>query len=167
MNAIRYLVDDFRGWHWTSYAWLLVATGTMIGISIALGDTWLGIVSALTNIVCVILVAKGKITNYIWGTIGVLTYGYLAYQWEYYGDTMLNLLYYLPMQLVGFMLWRNRITADVNEATDSARPRTLSVQLRLSVLSGSLALISLYTIVLLYLEGRMPWLIARPQYYQL
>jgi nicotinamide mononucleotide transporter len=53
----------------------------------------------------VILVAQGKLSNYVWGTVGVITYAYLAYTWGYYGETMLNAMYYLPMQFVGFYFW--------------------------------------------------------------
>ena len=39
--------------------------------------------SAISGIVCVVLVAKGKLSNYIWGTINCLTYGYVAYMSGY------------------------------------------------------------------------------------
>jgi nicotinamide mononucleotide transporter len=66
-------------------------------------------VSAITGIVCVVLVAKGKISNYAWGTINSITYGYLAYLSGYYGDMVLNLFYFLPFQLIGFLWWRKHL----------------------------------------------------------
>lgn len=65
--------------------------------------------SAITGIVCVVLVAKGKISNYIWGTINCITYGYVAYMSGYYGDAIINLFYMLPFQLIGFLWWNKHL----------------------------------------------------------
>ena len=70
------------------------------------GDTWLGFISTITGMLANLLVAKGKISNYIFGVIGVATYGYIAYGYGLYGESMLNLLFYLPANIIGFFMWR-------------------------------------------------------------
>lgn len=37
-------------------------------------------ISAITGIICVLLVAKGKITNYAWGIVNVITYSYISFR---------------------------------------------------------------------------------------
>lgn len=69
-------------------------------------------ISAITGIVCVLLVAKGKISNYIWGLINAITYGYIAYRCGYYGDMLLNIVWFVPMQLVGFIFWKKMLKTD-------------------------------------------------------
>jgi nicotinamide mononucleotide transporter len=68
--------------------------------------------SAITGIVCVVLVAKGSIRNYAWGVVNCITYGYLAYESGYYGDMILNLFYFLPFQFIGFIWWKKRLKED-------------------------------------------------------
>ena len=56
--------------------------------------------SAVTGIVCVVLCAKGKISTFAWGVINCLTYGYISYKSGVYGDTIINLLYFLTIKLI-------------------------------------------------------------------
>lgn len=66
-------------------------------------------VSAITGILCVVLVARGSIWNYFWGLINCISYGYLAYRTGYYGDMVLNWFYFLPFQFIGFVWWRKNL----------------------------------------------------------
>lgn len=66
-------------------------------------------VSAIAGIFCVVLCAKGKISTFIWGTLNTITYGYIAYVGGVYGDMIINLFYFLPLQLVGFLVWKNKM----------------------------------------------------------
>lgn len=65
----------------------------------------IGIIASITGVICVVLVAKRSIANYLFGLINVSLYAYISYKSEIYGDFLLNALYYLPMQFVGWYLW--------------------------------------------------------------
>lgn len=106
---MKNLVNDFRGWERWEYAWLFAAVFAVSMAAWQLGGGWLAFVSSVTNIVCVILVAHGKITNYIWGMVGAVAYGIVSFQWGFYGESILNLAYYAPMQIIGFLFWRERL----------------------------------------------------------
>ena len=67
---------------------------------------WLGMISSITGVICVVLTAKGHISCYYWGLINIATYVAVAYFASLYGEVMLNALYYLPMQFVGIYLWK-------------------------------------------------------------
>lgn len=69
-------------------------------------------VSAITGIICVVLAAKGRISTFFWGIINCVTYGYVAYKGGVYGDTIINLLYFLPLQFVGLVIWKKKMTKD-------------------------------------------------------
>ena len=104
------LIKDFYGWRFLEYVWLIFSVSFIFLMSLILpSNTVLGIVSAIANILCVVLVAKGRISNFFWGILGVVCYGYLAYQQRYYGNMLLNWCYYLPLQFVGFYLWYKHI----------------------------------------------------------
>ena len=107
------LVSDFKGWKVGEYIWLAVAL-TVIFIS-SIGGTVLDYVTSISNVLSVILVAKGRRSNYVWGLIGVLTYGYTSYINKLYGDAALNILYYLPLQFYGLWVWMKNIGEDASD----------------------------------------------------
>ncbi len=65
--------------------------------------------SAISGIFCVVLAAKGKISNWTYGIINSILYGYLAYRSGYYGDTIINIAYFLPTQFIGMLFWNRRL----------------------------------------------------------
>lgn len=65
----------------------------------------IGITASVTGVACVVLVAKRSISNYLFGVINVSLYAYISYKSSLYGDFLLNALYYLPMQFVGWYFW--------------------------------------------------------------
>ena len=67
-----------------------------------------GSVAGIAGVLCVVLVAKGSIWNYLFGIINVSMYAYISYKAELYGDAALNALYYIPMQFIGYWQWRKR-----------------------------------------------------------
>ena len=75
----------------------------------------IGSVAGIAGVLCVVLVAKGSIWNYLFGIINVSMYAYISYKAELYGDAVLNAFYYVPMQFIGYWQWRKRGAA-VTEA---------------------------------------------------
>ena len=74
-----------------------------------------GSVAGIAGVLCVVLVAKGSIWNYLFGLVNVSMYAYISYKASLYGDAGLNALYYVPMQFIGWWQWRKRGAA-VSEA---------------------------------------------------
>lgn len=68
----------------------------------------LGSVAGITGVLCVVLVAKGSIWNYVFGLVNVSLYALISYKAALYGDAALNAFYYLPMQFIGWWQWRKR-----------------------------------------------------------
>lgn len=89
--------DHLRGWSNKEIIWQWVAV-TIVAIG-SLHASPLEIAAAITNVFCVILVAKGRVSNYYWGLVGVICYAIVAYQQQFYGNMMLNIIY------VGFQFW--------------------------------------------------------------
>ena len=75
----------------------------------------IGSVAGIAGVLCVVLVAKGSIWNYLFGLVNVSMYAYISYKASLYGDAGLNALYYVPMQFIGWWQWRKRGAA-VSEA---------------------------------------------------
>ena len=105
------------------YDWFLIAGVIVSNVvySLLTGTMdVLGSIAAITGVLCVVLVAKGSIWNYLFGLVNVSLYAYISYKASLYGDAALNALYYLPMQFVGWWQWRRRGAAmSAAEAGDS------------------------------------------------
>lgn len=103
----------FKDWTWFEKIWLLVFAAINIGLFFAWDDTLLGLISSITGMMCVVLVAKGKISNYYFGMIQTSTYAYISYSYGLYGEAMLNGLFYFPIQFIGLYMWRkNQVAKD-------------------------------------------------------
>jgi nicotinamide mononucleotide transporter len=104
-----YLKKYFADWNAWDFGWTLVATAVAVWLGLQWGEggwrTWLSILTCLTGLWCVILVAKGRILNYYVGIVNVIGYAYIAYGYQLYGEVMLNALYFLPMQFIGLYIW--------------------------------------------------------------
>jgi len=64
--------------------------------------------------ICVYLAVKHNMWTWFFGALGVILFGYLFFQFGLYSDAGLQILFYLPMQLVGFLMWR-KLGADAND----------------------------------------------------
>ena len=100
------------------YDWFLIVgvIASNIIYTILSGNVdFVGSVAGIAGVLCVVLVAKGSIWNYLFGIINVSMYAYISYKAELYGDAVLNAFYYVPMQFIGYWQWRKRGAA-VSEA---------------------------------------------------
>ena len=61
---------------------------------------WLGLFASWTGIVCVILVAEGRASNYLFGAVNSAIYLVLALNKNFYGE-VLTTLYFFIMQPIG------------------------------------------------------------------
>ena len=86
---------------------------------------WLLLISAigsLTGVLSTVLSANGRILTFLFGLIDVSIYGAMCLAGARYGNAALHLLYFLPMQFVGFFQWRKRGA----DASKEVRARRLS-----------------------------------------
>lgn len=154
------LTNYFNDWTTWEKLWLVIST---VAITVASVLTWdptnlmgssAALISSITGIWCVVLVAKGKISNYIWGLVNVVFYAYAAYTWRLYGDFMLNAFYFLPMQFVGWYMWTK---PGYKTGKDSVVSKFLSWKGRIFWTLGSTAAIVGYGFVLQAMGGNTPF----------
>ena len=63
---------------------------------------------SLMGVLCTVLAANGRILTFLFGIIDVSIYGVMCLIGTRYGNAALHLLYFLPMQFVGYFQWRKR-----------------------------------------------------------
>ena len=116
MNKVKiFMKNEFTGWKMWEVIWLLISSGIIVGLSIYWKDSWMGIISAVTGVMCVVCTGKGKLSAYIFGLVNSVLYAIISYKATYYGETMLNAIYYVPMQFVGFYVWSKNMNPETKE----------------------------------------------------
>ena len=145
----------FADWNLFEKLWLLSFTAVNIYLFFAWHDTWIGLTASLTGMLCVVLTAKGKISSFYWGLINIFAYSYVAYQSAYYGDVMLNMLYFLPMTFFGIYFWNKN--SKEKEETKTVLVKKLSWKNKILILAGSLVLVYALGLFLRMIQGTLPF----------
>ena len=128
---------------------LIIGTTAVSIASSLLGEGWdtLGFIVAVTGIVNLVLCAKGNIWNYLFGIIYNAIYVYIAWKSRLFADSAIYLLYYLPMQFVGWVQWkRNR-----NEESGAVNAVHLTRRTAVVLVLAAAVLIPLFA-----------WILSRP-----
>lgn len=111
--------------HW----WLVRAGYSGNCVKFSLLGAFAGMAGLIGNVLC----AKRNITNYFFGIANVSLYAWIAWTNRIYGDVALNVLYYLPMQFIGFYSWyrsqkKNTLLSDAPDSETSSEKDTSAVQ---------------------------------------
>lgn len=148
----------------SAYDWLLIAgvVASNIIYSILSGNVdVVGSVAGIAGVLCVVLVAKGSIWNYVFGLVNVSMYAYISYKASLFGDAALNALYYLPMQFIGWWQWRKRgASLSSSEASGNAvqvNARRFSLKERMVLAFGCVAAVIACGFLLEHLGDPQPF----------
>ena len=140
----------FSDWKLFEISWLIISTLTMLTLSIIWGDSPMALISGVTGIISVVLCAKGKISTYAFACVNVGLYAIIAYQNRLFGEVMLNGFYYLPMNIVGFYMWRKQ-----KDDAGTVIVRRLTPKQIILLIIGLLIAITAYWRVLVALGGNL------------
>lgn len=111
----RFIRSELSGWKRYELIWLAVACATITALSIYWGDSIMGVISSVSGVACVVCTGKGKLSAYVFGLVNSVLYAIISYRAALYGETMLNALYYVPMQFVGFYVWSRHMNQETGE----------------------------------------------------
>jgi nicotinamide mononucleotide transporter len=103
--------------------WLGVFLGIIVATTLwfsATGTKWLewrsvvvnwvvSPASAITGVLCVVLSAKGKLSNWTWGLANSILYGAIAWISGYYGDWLINWFFFVPTQFLILAAWKGNL----------------------------------------------------------
>ena len=154
INIRKTLKEETQGWKNWEKTWLLLATVSVFILSLYLDNNTLSIIVAVTGVISVICSGKGKLSGFIFGAINAILYAYIAYNTRYYGEMLLNLCYYLPLQFYGFYIWSKHI----NPKTKEVIKTKMTKQERLIVLILVIIFTVVYGFILLNVNDSNPFL---------
>lgn len=153
-EVVSTLWTDFYGWTWKEYAWAVAAPLIILATSLIMGGGAIEFICSVTGIIGAILVAKGKISSYIWGFVSTALYIWISYEYKLFGETITYAILFLPMQVSGYYYWISNKKAGVTDVTK----KVMSTKGRIALFVGTAVAIAAYAGFLRYLEGSMPGL---------
>ena len=145
----------FKSWTLFEKSWLIVFTLINLYLFYVWQDTVIGLIASLTGMLCVVLTAKARISSFYYGLVNILAYSYVAYKSAYYGDVMLNMLFFLPMAFIGIYYWKKNIR---KKSIKDVVVRSLSWKERISWFAISLAALFAYGLILKLINGTLPFI---------
>ena len=114
------------------------------------------LVAAFCGICSVVLCAKGKRSGFLFGLVNVAGYAFISYHNRFFGEVMLNLLFYVPSNILAYALWTRH--KDKDRGGREVKARALSAaQLMLACVIVA-ALTVAYHFLLKKLGGAMTML---------
>ena len=140
------------------YEWFLVISIITLNIIVTIINkdfSPISTIAVVSGVLCVVLVAKRHISNYIFGLIQVSLYAYISWGVGYWGEVALNALYYVPMQFIGFALWRKRLKEG---SKTEVKSRRLSDEHRVLIFVASLVLVLIGAQILARFDDPAPYL---------
>lgn len=107
--------DLFTGY--TPFEKIFFATliALQILVSATVFEGWLSAVTAVAGMICVILVGKGRISNYFFGVIQNVPYLILAFQAYFIGEITIA-AFYVITQFWGLYIWRQNMRVEKSRA---------------------------------------------------
>lgn len=155
---LKTTLTDFYGWSKLEYLWLFVCSVTIAATSVIMGATLVEFVSSVTGIIGAILVAKGKLSSYYWGFVATALYAYISFTYKMYGETIMYTVLFTPLQLIGGILWSQKLKLSEDGQKADVVKKWLTTQQRLIVTVGTLIVIAAYAYGVSLLKGYSPGL---------
>ncbi len=124
---------------------------TLIGIYLIIlanviifNDSFIAGLSAFFGITYTFLAGKGSPKCYIFGVSGSGLYSWLSFSNHFWGNLILYMCYYIPMQITGFFKWNKNLKANKSEIikTKMSKKETL-------ILYSTTILLSILVIIIL------------------
>ncbi len=136
-------------------AWAMVQ-GFWIGSSNG-NPPWLTVVnfiSAVCGVICIFFCAKANISSFIFAIVNTITYAIYLVYWHIWGTAALEILFYLPMNILSWYLWAKHRDQGLTQKTKAKKLRLAeNITCTICVILSAY----LYHHTLVQLGGEVPW----------
>lgn len=112
--------------------------------AIIVKDNIIAVISALCGILYTLLAGKGRVLCYFFGLMGSACYSFLSFKQALFGNLVLYMCYYIPMQILGIFSWKKHLKKNGEEIIKTKL--NTKKRLRIAVIS---AIGSIITILIL------------------
>ncbi|MBM7434774.1 nicotinamide riboside transporter PnuC [Leuconostoc rapi] len=164
-NPVNIAKELLFGWtpaEGTLFIVLVLLQGTVWGLGVGHSHSydWFGLATGLMNIITVVLVAKGRITNYFWGLVYSAMYMPLAFQSQLFGEVALS-AFWVVMQFVGVIAWLGFMRRDQNVEKDNqdvVKTKFMTTRQWLFVVPVFIVILAIVGLILEQAGSRQPYM---------
>ena len=123
---------SFQELKWYEYVMgaimILIALRAMIlGFTAGSADgnpAWLTVInfiSAVCGVICIFFTAKANISNFIFAMVNTIVYAIYLVYWHIWGTAALEILFYIPMNIISWVFWAKHRDAELTQKTMAKR----------------------------------------------
>lgn len=111
----KFISGELQNWKFQEILFLIIVYVIVAYNAIFLHDSLPAIIAAVCGATATMTAGKGKISTYIFGIFSTLCYAYISYKSMIWGNCLLNLCYYFPLQFIGIAEWKKHMKPDKQE----------------------------------------------------
>ena len=115
MEIKNFIKSQLSGWTKAEITGVFVVFGIILFCALSYQDSVIAVISAVCGILYTIIAGKGKISCYFFGLAGSGCYSTLAFQNALWGQLILYMCYYIPMEILGIFKWKKHLKKDKSE----------------------------------------------------
>lgn len=152
MKIKELIKSELSGWKtfevvMLSFVFLIIIVNALI-----VKDNIIAVVSAFCGILYSTIAGKGKVSCYFFGLTGTGCYSWLSFVNGLWGNLLLYMCYYLPMQIIGIFSW----SKNLNKKRE-IKKRCLTIRERIIYFSLAFVFCCLAVFVLKLMNGSSPF----------
>ena len=152
MELIGFVKKELSGWKKLEIVSLFVVLSVIFINAFFVKDNPIAVISAFCGILYTVIAGKGKISCYLFGLSGSWCYVLLALGNSLWGNMLLYLCYYIPMQILGIFKWKKHLKSDTKEIVKTRLSQKTRVKLIILGILGSI----LTSLILYYCNDKSP-----------
>lgn len=137
MNFTEFIKKELLGWKNFEIIGIFIVFVMVFVNAVILKDSIVAVLSAICGILYTVMAGKGKISCYFFGLAGSGCYIYLAFVNALWGNMLLYLCYYIPMQMLGIFKWKKHLKEDSREIIKTKLSKIGRLRLVLAGFIGS------------------------------
>lgn len=126
---------------WKNYAWVVIMMIIAAMTTFATDGNVISFIIAACGIIAPFLAAQHHAINFLFGFINVVLYAYVSCTFHLYGTAVLNALFYAPMQIIGYIMWRKHSTGDVTHPQHMTKNAAIITLYSIPLSTGIMAII--------------------------
>lgn len=152
MELTEFVKKELNGWKKIEIIGLFAVLTLILINAIIVKDNPIAVISAFCGILYTIIAGKGKISCYFFGLSGSWCYVWLSFINALWGNMLLYLCYYIPMQILGIFKWKKHLKKDTKEIVKTRLSNKNRITLLFIGVLGSI----ITSIILHYFHDKSP-----------
>ncbi len=147
-----FISAECKGWKKTEVIGLSLVFAVIFINAYIVKDSIIAVISAVCGILYSTIAGKGKISCYFFGLAGTCCYSWLSFENALWGNLVLYMCYYFPMQVAGIFAWKKHLKTDTREIIK----KQLTQKQKILYLLIAIAACTIAVLVIKYFGGNSP-----------